>query len=376
VNFDLPTEAQLINWGISAGIFIGFIMLALFSRIILTLSIRIIAHRTKTTLDDIMIRSVRGPVFVIIIAAGLWIALVRIVELDPYLDTVHQIFIILFIIIGAIALVRITHAVLNWYSTVIAIRTKSAVDDRLVPILRRIIDIPIYGIALMIILDELQINISPILAGLGIGGLAVALALQPTLSNFLAGTYVLSDAVISKGHYILLDSGQEGWVEDIGWRTTKIRHWQGNLIVLPNAKLADAIVTDFEKPEAAMIFTVDCSVGYDSDLAKVERVCTEVARELLRTHPLGAKDFEPVLRFNHFGDSNVEFAVILKGVDRLAQFTLKHEYIKALHKRFQEEKIEIQYPTRKLYFGNRPSEIFGDVIQKQSQSSDKPDQCL
>jgi small-conductance mechanosensitive channel len=367
----LPTEAEMISWAISASIVAGFVALAFLSRLILSLTIRVIAHRTKTTLDDLIIKSLTAPVFIIIIAAGIWIALSRVIELDSYQATIHQVFVILYITIAAIALIRIIHAVLNWYSVEMAGRTKSEVDDRLIPVLRRIVDIPIYGIALMIILDELHINISPILAGLGIGGLAVALALQPTLSNFLAGTYVISDAVIHKGHYIMLDSGQEGTVEDIGWRTTKIRHWQGNLIVLPNSKLADAIVTDYEKPEASMLFTVDCYVGYDSDLAKVELISLEIARELLRTNPLGSKDFEPVLRFNHFGDSNIEFTVILKGIDRVAQFTLKHEFIKALHKRFQEEKIEIQYPTRKLYFANNVSGLFDEALQKQSQTSNR-----
>jgi small-conductance mechanosensitive channel len=350
-----PSEAELINWGVAAGIFAGFVALAFFSRFILALSIRLIANRTKTTLDDLIIKSLVSPVFIAIVTGGLWIALIQINVLEPYQAIIHRIFIVLFMCIGAVGLVRIAHAVLSWYAVEIAIKTKSAADDRLIPILRRVIDIPIYAIALMVILDELNINISPILAGLGIGGLAVALALQPTLSNFLAGTYVISDSVICKGHYIMLDSGQEGFVEDIGWRTTKIRHWQGNIIVLPNSKLADAIVTDFEKPEAAMLFTVDCGVSYDSDLAAVERVSIEVGRELLKTNPLGAKDFEPILRFNRFGDFNINFSVILKGIDRTSQFALKHEFIKALHKRFCEEGIEIQYPVRKVDFADNSS---------------------
>ncbi len=352
-----PTEADLIRWGISAGIFAGFIALAFFSRLILRGILRLLAHRTKTTLDDLIIKTLTGPVFFIIVFAGLWIALARLTELAPYLDVIHKIFAIVYIGIGAASVVRVTHALLTWYGTEVAHRTKSDIDDRLVPIFRRIIDVAIYAIALMIILDQLDVNISPILAGLGIGGLAVALALQSTLSNFLAGTYVITDAVIRKGHYILLDSGQEGWVEDIGWRTTKIRHWQGNLIILPNARLADAIVIDFEKPEAAMLFSVDCGVSYDSDLAKVERVTLETAKELLQEHPSGAKDFEPVIRFKAFGDSNINFAVVLKGNDRAAQFILKHEFIKKLHKRFQEEGIEIQYPVRKLLFGNEQRQI-------------------
>lgn len=171
----------------------------------------------------------------------------------------------------------------------------------------------------------------------------------------MSGTYVISDSVIRKGDYIQLEGGPEGTVEEIGWRTTKIRHWQGNIIVLPNSKLSDAIVTDFERPESAMLFTVNCGVSYDSDLEHVERVSIEVAKNLLGNHPLGVKDFAPVLRFKEFGDSNINFTITLKGIDRAAQFVLKHEFIKALHKRFKTEGIVIEYPTRKLYFADKTS---------------------
>jgi small-conductance mechanosensitive channel len=351
----LSSGEPWVKWVISAGIFALFVLLAFASRFILNGIMHPFAKRTKTILDDLIIKALTGPVFALMIAAGLWIAVTRLPEVANYVSTIHKVFIIIYIGIAAVAVVRITHAILSWYTTEIAPKTKTEFDDRLIPILRRVADVIIYAIALMIVLDQLNINISPILASLGIGGLAVALALQPTLSNFLSGTYVISDSVIRKGDYIQLDGGPEGTVEDIGWRTTKIRHWQGNLIVLPNSKLSDAIVTDFERPESAMLFTVDCGVSYDSDLEQVERVSIEVAKNLLENHPLGAKDFTPVLRFKAFGDSNINFAVTLKGIDRAAQYTIKHDFIKALHKRFKAEGIDIQYPVRKLLFADKTS---------------------
>jgi small-conductance mechanosensitive channel len=250
-----------------------------------------------------------------------------------------------------VAAVRVVHVIMLWYGIEIAPKTKSDIDNKIVPLLQRVSKVLIYSIGLLIILDQLNVNISPILAGLGIGGLAVALALQSTLSNFLAGTYVISDGIIHAGDYVMLEGGPEGYVEDIGWRSTKLRNWQGNLIILPNSKLAEAIVTDFEKPDKAMIFTVDCGVSYESDLSKVERVTLEVANETMQKLPEGAKDFQAVVRFKEFGDSNVIFAVVLKSVDRICQFSLKHQFIKALHKRFGEERITIEYPVRRLYFG-------------------------
>ncbi len=347
-----PTTADWIRWGISAGIFAGFLLLAIASKFIFTGVVGIFTRKTKTIVDDLIVKALTTPIFVIIIVAGLWIALARLTELANYMDTIHKVFIILYIGIFAVAVVRVVHALLEWYGAEVATRTASDIDDRLIPIFRRIVDVIIYAIAFMVMLSRLNIDISPILAGLGIGGLAVALALQSTLSNFLAGTYVITDSVIHKGHYIMLDNGTEGNVEEIGWRTTKIRTWQGNLVVLPNSRLADAIVTNFERPEVAMLFAVDCGVSYNSDLQKVEKVTLEVAKNLMQNSAAGVKGFEPVLRFKQFGDSNINFSVVLKGVDRPAQFILKHEFIKQLHARFQQEGIAIEYPVRKVLFGN------------------------
>ena len=356
---------------VSAGILFFFIVLAFVSKLVMSLILRLLAHRTKTTLDDMIIKALTVPLFATLIVAGLWVALARLPELSNHVDTIQEIAVILFIAIAAMALVRVMNAFLAWYIVDIAPRTETSIDDRLIPLLRRVGTIIIYIITLLIIFDQLGLNISPLIAGLGIGGIAVAMALQPTLSNFLAGTYVMSDAVIHIGDYIALDSGQEGHVEEIGWRSTKLRHWQGNLIILPNSKLAEAIVTDYEKPDKSLLFTVDCGVSYDSDLEKVERVTLEVAEEILQKYPEGDKNFEPIVRFKEFGDSNINFAVVFKCIDRVGQFVIKNQFIKALHQRFNQEGIDIQYPVRKLYFADNHSTHWQSTLTQQS--TDNPD---
>lgn len=346
-----------VNWFTSAGILLVFVGLAFASRVIVARILHMIARQTKTEMDDLIIQALSTPMFAALVAAGLWLALVRNPDLSHYDPITHKFFAIVFIGIVAVALIRVTNALSVWYVHEVSSRTETDLDDKLIPILRRVATLVIYVIAVIIVLDQLGVNITPLIAGLGIGGLAVAMALQPTLSNFLAGTYVMTDAVIRKGHYIALDSGQEGFVEEIGWRTTKIRNWQGNLIVLPNSKMSDSIITNFERPDASMVFTVSCGVGYESDLNRVERVVLEVAADVMQKCSEGAKDFKPVLRFNEFGDSNVNFTVALKAVDRPGHFALKHEFIKALHHRFQEEGIAIEYPVRRLYFADTHTDL-------------------
>ena len=345
------------DWLISAGFFLSFLFIALLSRLVFPRLLSILTRRTKTMLDDLIVKALLPPIYFAFIITGTWIALLRIPELNAYIENINKGMVVITIILIATVIDRLLKAFIAWYGREIASRTQTDIDDRLLPVLGRIGSVIVYAIALMLILDKLTLNISPLIAGLGVGGLAVAVALQPTLSNFLAGTYVVSDSVIRRGHYIMLDSGHEGLVEDIGWRTTKIRHWQGNLIVMPNSKLADAVVTDFEAAEPAKVFAVACGVSYDSDLDKVERVALEVANEIVRTCPEAAKDHVPVVRFKEFGESNIDFTVVLKSVDRVCLFPLKHQFIKALHRRFKQEGITIEYPVRKLVFsetGDQP----------------------
>jgi small-conductance mechanosensitive channel len=343
-----------VKWVISGGIFVLFLLLAFVSKYILGFVARIFTKKTKTIIDDLIVEALTVPIYIYLIVAGLWIGITRLPEVANYVDNINKGFLVIFWLITGFAISRITHALLTWYSIEIAPRTKSDFDDRLIPLLKRVADVIIYSITLLLALDQLHVNISPLLASLGIGGLAVALALQPTLSNFLSGTYVISDSIIRKGDYIQLDSGLEGTVEEIGWRITRIRSWQGNLVILPNSKLSDAVVTDFEKPETSMLFAVDGGVSYSSDLDKVEQVVTEVAADVMKNFPEGGKDFTPVVRFKNFGDSNINFSVVLKAENRGASFVLKHHFIKALHKRFQNESIVMEFPARKLYFEGKP----------------------
>jgi len=358
MNLTVSTDAM--NWIVSGIIMVVFLGLAFGSRYLLKGIIWAFARRTKTTLDDLLINSLSLPFFIGLILAGIWVVLNR-THIDLEHPVIHSLFVSAYILLISLAAIRVLSAILTWYGTEIAVRTKTDLDDKLLPLVRRVVIVVILVLAVMFILQTFGVEIAPLLAGLGIGGLAVALALQPTLSNFLAGTYVLSDAVIHTGDYLLLDSGHEGYVEEIGWRTTKIRTWEGNLLLMPNSKLSDAIIIDYEQSEKSMQFRVDCGVSYDSDLEKVERVTLEVAREVLQRLPEGAKNFEPLVRFKQFGDSNIVFATVLKSQNRLGYYVVKHEFIKALHKRFQKEGIEIQYPVSKVYFANKLGVEYSDL---------------
>jgi small-conductance mechanosensitive channel len=215
-------------------------------------------------------------------------------------------------------------------------------------ILTNVIRGVILALGLLIVLQALEIPITPVLTALGVGGLAVALALQDTLSNLFAGLHIIASKQIKPGDYVKLDSGDEGYVTDISWRNTTIRALPNNMVIVPNAKMASAIIINYYQPEREMSVVFPVGVSYDSDLAKVEKVTIEVAKEVLAGVTGGVRTFEPFIRYHTFSDFSINFSVILRVNEFTDQYLVKHEFVKALHKRYKAEDIEIPYPIRTI----------------------------
>ncbi|MBK5295707.1 MAG: mechanosensitive ion channel family protein [Vicinamibacteria bacterium] len=209
-------------------------------------------------------------------------------------------------------------------------------------------------LGMLVILNTLGVSIAPMLTALGIGGLAVALALQEPLANLFAGLFITMAGQIRVGDYVKLDSGMEGYVMDFGWRSTRIRMLANNLVLVPNAKLAQAVVVNYHLPARDLAVLVDVGVDYASDLQHVERVTRDVAGDVMATVAGGVPDFAPFVRFHTFADSSINFSVILRGQEFTDQYLVKHEFIKRLHRRYQQEGIAIPFPMRSLTLREAP----------------------
>jgi len=244
-------------------------------------------------------------------------------------------------------------------ATVIAARTVSGIvkthvwkTEGILPsasILANLAEVSVYIIGLLILLQTLGVSIAPILTALGVGGLAVALALQDTLSNLFSGLHILLSRQIKVGDYIKLSTGEEGNVADISWRNTTIKVMSNNMVIVPNQKIASSILTNYYMPDRELSVVVGASVSYDSDLEQVEKITVEVAKEVMSRVEAGITNFEPVVRFHTFGDSSINFNVVLRVGEFADQYKLKHEFIKQLHVRYREEGIEIPFPIRTVY---------------------------
>ncbi|MER6629103.1 mechanosensitive ion channel family protein [Streptomyces sp. NPDC000987] len=204
----------------------------------------------------------------------------------------------------------------------------------------------VLAIGFLVVLQTLGISIAPMLTALGVGGLAVALALQDTLANLFAGIHILASKTVQPGDYIRLSSGEEGYVVDINWRQTTVRQLSNNLVVIPNGQLAKTNMTNFTRPEQQLTILVQVGVAYDSDLDHVERVTNEVIAEVMTEIAGAVPEHEPTIRFHTFGDSRIGFTVILGVGEFSDQYRIKHEFIKRLHRRYRAEGISIPAPAR------------------------------
>lgn len=206
----------------------------------------------------------------------------------------------------------------------------------------------VIALALMVFLDSIGISITPLIASLGIGTAAVALALQDTLANLFAGIYMLAEKPIQAGHFIQLESNEQGHVEHVGWRSTQLRMIGDTVVVVPNAKLAGSVITNFSLPKKELGITVEVGVDYDSDLEKVEAITLEVARLVMTRVDGAAAAFEPRVRFHTFADSSINFRVWLGTRDYITGLELRHEFIKCLHARYAQEGIVMPSPIRTI----------------------------
>lgn len=330
---------------IAAGLALGL----LFDRFILW-ELRRIASRTKWQGGEILIDALRGAPVLWFLLAGIYAA-VEASDLAPDVDSMLEKALLV------LAILSVTWAAARAVAGFVQLYSRSVGGVMLsTSMFSNVTKAIVVLIGLLIALQSLGISITPLLTALGVGGLAVALALQDTLSNLFAGIHVIASKQVRPGDYVKLDSGGEGYVTDVTWRYTTIRALPNNLIVIPNAKLASAIVTNFNLPEAEMAVLVQVGVSYGSDLERVERVTCEVARETMKAVPGGIPGFEPFIRYHTFSDFSINFTAILRCGAFVDQYLVKHEFVKRLHRRYGAEGIEIPFPIRTVHLSGPAGE--------------------
>ena len=341
-------SSHLVQLIVPAVIF-GLTLLAgwLVRRLLLN-ALRSWTERTHSRPGSILTDALRGPILIWTAILGVHLALQSSALPARVTDWGAKTLLVLWILSFTIMSMRIAGSLVHFYGGQIP----GALP--VTTLTQNLAQLGVVILGVVLLLRGLGLEITPILTALGVGGLAVALALQDTLNNLFSGFYVAVARQIRLGDYIKLNTGEEGYVTDIGWRSTSIRALANNMIIVPNAKLAQAIVTNYHLPEKRLSTGVQVAVSYDSDPDHVERVLLEVGRQGVQDIPGMLADAAPSASFDPgFGDSSMGFTLNYQVAEFSAQFPVRNELRKRILRRFREEGIVMPYPTRTLFLHSR-----------------------
>ena len=347
--FELIQSNQLMNtWFIPAIIvFIGIVLGMIFKQVVHT-RLKKAALTSEWEGDDIILHAVESQIVLWFFWAALSLALRDVEIAEPF-----GLYISNFLII--ILMASITHAAAKLIVGLLDLWSKKQGGGfPSTTMFTNFVWITVYSIGLLVILDALDISIAPMLTALGIGGLAVSLALKDTLTDVFAGLHILLSKKVQPGDFVSLDSGEMGYIQNITWRNTKMLERTNNIIHIPNTKLSKAIIKNYDSGDPSFSVKIPVGVGYDSDLDVVERVVMEVANDLHQNMDEMNKQSTPSFKFRGFGQSSIDFMVYFRGNKYGDQNPIIHAFVKKLHKRFNEEGIEIPFPMRTVIQRSEP----------------------
>jgi small-conductance mechanosensitive channel len=300
--------------------------------------------RTQNRTGLILAESLRGPILIWIVILAVHLALQSSALPARFTNWSTEPLRVLFILSLTLMTMRFAGELIRYHGAQIP----GAVP--VTTLTQTLAQLSILIIGVLIVLNQLRISITPILTALGVGGLAVALALQDTLSNLFAGFYVAVARQVRLGDYIKMDGGPEGYVSDISWRSTTIQTLGNNLVFVPNSKLAQAIVTNYHLPEKRLPVQLQVGVSYDSDPGHVERILLEVAGDVVREVPGMLAEPAPSVSWDPgFGDSSLGLSLNYSVTDFASQYSVRTQLRRRIFERFREERIQMPYPTRTVF---------------------------
>lgn len=327
----------------AAGAIVLSILLGVLARHVLLGRMARLATGTTSKADDVFVSSLKRPLPIWFLLGGIHVAL-RIVEASPQIDS----------LLDKLQVSAFILSITAWAAGLSSSLLKQglfATGSTSAPaagVIRNTVKIAVFLSGGLVLLSTFGISVAPILTTVGIGGLAVALGLQETLTNLFAGMQLTIAGNLRVGDYIKLESGEMGYVEDIQWRAARMRTLSNYVVLIPNGRLAQSVVTNYDLPSKDMAILVEVGVHYASDLEQVERLTRDVARTIMKTVPGGVPDFDPFIRYHTFSDSSIDFTVILRAQTFTDGFLIKHEFIKALARTFAAEGIVIPFPIRAI----------------------------
>lgn len=318
------------------------VVIAYLAKFIVSRVLKPLAKRTKTKIDDLIIKSISSIIFYIILALGLKIGIQYFEIKTKIYESLINTFLILLVSVMIFKIISnfAQHWMKEWAS-----RTKSTADDRMIPLIEKIMKAIVAVLAVIFIFSAWNINISPLLATAGIAGLAVGLAVKDSLANILGGLQLVLDKTFKVGDKVQLESGEMGVILDIGLRTTKLKTYDNEVIYIPNGMLANAKIKNFTMPDLSVRVNVNFGVEYGSDTEKVRRVVLEALKKIDTV----LEEPEPQVLFLKMSDFSLDFIARAWVKDYAEAWSTYIKMTDEIYNALNKAKIGIPFPTRTVY---------------------------
>jgi len=309
-----------------------------------------LAEKTKTNVDDLIVKKTNRPISFIIILIGLKIALNTVYEKE-FLERifVSEIINTLLIIILAYLVIKVFDLLIDGWGKAFAQRTKSSMDDQLLALFHKFSKIVFFILAVLFVIQVWGIKVGPLLAGLGIGGIAIAFAMQSSLANIFGGISMILDKNIKTGDVIQLDASTKGTILDIGLRSTKIKTWDNEVIIVPNGKLSESTIQNFLQPDPTARVTIDFGVVYGTGHKKVKKIVLDAIKKISEV----LKEPESKVMFIEMGDFALKFRAYLWVESFDLRWSTREKATCAIYDALNKAKIGIPFPTQTIYVKKR-----------------------
>ncbi len=318
------------------------LIVAFMAKLIMKRIFRPLARKTKTKIDDLLVRSISSVIFYAVLAYGFRLGFSHFqfdsAALTNLVDS-------LLVLIISIFLIRIINNFAKHWKTEWADKTESTADDRLIPLLKNILEAVVIVLAVFFILDVWDVNITPLLGTAGLAGIALSFAVKDSLANIIGGIQLVIDKTFKVGDKVELESGDMGVILDIGLRSTKLRTYDNEVIYIPNGQLANARIKNFTVPDLSIRVNVNFGVEYGSETEKVRNVVLNAVRATAGV----LEEPEPVVQFLKMSDFSLDFVARAWVASYAEAYAMKVELTDVIYNALGEAEIGIPFPTRTVF---------------------------
>ncbi len=345
IDISKDTELWLKESLISLAILVGFWLAAKVVQYSFARWVSVFTKHTETELDDKIVEAAKGPIYYIIILSGAYLAISNL-PLPQRLKAIGDgIVYVLGVGIGVIMVYRVVNVFLEWYTHNVTKKTDSQLEKEFLPLIEKLVFIFIFITGLIIVLKHFNYDILSLVTALGVTSLAIGLAAKDTLANMISGFTLMLDRPFRVGDRVQLTSGEIGDVLEIGLRSTKIKTMESNVLIVPNTELVNTKVINQCYPDKTIRGRVKIGIAYNSDMDKAKKVILDIAMSHARVLKIPA----PMVLFTEFGDSTLILQMLYWVENCFDLFPIQDEINSQIKKRFEQEGIEIPYPTRTVY---------------------------